>query len=54
MLLQLPAFLFHPLLFPNMGDLRMVVYAAYLFYFYGLILATGWMRERVPPGGFDE
>ena len=39
LLLEIPAFLFHPLLFPNMGEARMVFYAAYLFFFYGLVLA---------------
>jgi dolichol kinase len=45
-LLELPSFLFHPLLFPNMGETRMVYYAAFLFFFYGLVLATGWMKQR--------
>jgi len=45
-LLELPSFLFHPLLFPNMGETRMAYYAAFLFFFYGLALATGWMKPR--------
>jgi hypothetical protein len=45
-LLELPSFLFHSLLFPNMGETRMLYYAAFLFFFYGLVLATGWMKQR--------
>ncbi len=45
-LLELPTFLFHTLLFPNMGETRMVYYAAFLFFFYGLVLVTGRMKQR--------
>jgi len=45
-LLELPAFLFHPVMFPNMGETRMLYYGAFLFFFYGLVLATGWMKQR--------
>ena len=44
--LEIPAFLFHRLLFPNMGEARMVFYTAYLFFFYGLVLALALGRNR--------
>jgi len=44
--LEIPAFLFHRLLFPNMGEARMVFYAAYLFFFYGLVLALVLGRNK--------
>lgn len=45
LLLELPAFFFHPLLFPNMGETRMIVYAAFLFAFYGLLLGAALIRR---------
>ena len=44
--LEIPGFLFHRLLFPNMGEARMVFYAAYLFFFYGLMLALVLGRNK--------
>lgn len=46
LLLEIPTFLFHRLVFPNMGEARMVYYAAYLFFFYGLVLALVLGRNK--------
>jgi len=46
LLLEIPTFLFHRLVFPNMGEARMVYYGAYLFFFYGLVLALVLGRNK--------
>lgn len=45
-LLEVPSFLFHELVYPNMGLERMAIYAAYIFYFYGLVLLTAFIGRQ--------
>ncbi len=45
MLLEIPAFFFHRLVFPNLDAANLAYYAACLFFFYGVLLAAG-MRKR--------
>ncbi len=41
MLLEIPAFFFHRLVFPNLDAANLPYYAACLFFFYGALLAAG-------------